>query len=244
MKALVLPPGNIIVLILVGLALGRRRRRFGATLIGLAALALLVLSLPVIADAAIRTLVRHPPLDPAAAANAGAIVILGGGVVANAPEYGDDILTTSSVARCLYGAKLHRDTGLPVLVTGGDPLGAGVSDGEAMRRFLSDRLGIAVRWTETAARNTRENAIESRRLLAPAGISRVLLVTHATHMPRAERAFRRAGFEVVPAPTGFPVVGGFQMTDLLPGAGALRRNAVVLKEWIGMLWLAVRPGTA
>ena len=62
-------------------------------------------------------------------------------------------------------------------------------------------------------------------------------------MPRAEQAFRRAGFEVVPAPTGFPIVGRFRVTDLLPGAGALRRNAAVLKEWIGMLWLAVRPVT-
>ncbi len=80
-------------------------------------------------------------------------------------------------------------------------------------------------------------------MLAPSGISRIVLVTHATHMPRAEQAFRRAGFEVVPAPTGFPVGDGFRVTDLLPGAEALWRNATVLKEWIGMLWLALRPVT-
>ncbi len=239
LKALVLPPGSILVLIVLGLALGRRRRRAGAALVGLAALALLVLSLPVTADATIGILVRHSPLDPAAAGQAGAIVILGGGVTANAPEYGAPVLTGSSLARCLYGAKLHRDTGLPILVIGGDPLGAGLTDGEAMRRFLTAKLGIAVRWVETEARDTEENAIRSRRMLA--GMSRVVLVTHATHMPRAEQAFRRAGFEVVPAPTGFPIVGRFRVADLLPGAVALRRNAAVLKEWIGILWLAVRP---
>ncbi len=243
LKAVLLPLGSILVLIGLGLALGRRRRRAGAALVGLAALALLALSLPMTADATIGTLVRHSPLDPAAAGQAGAIVILGGGVTANAPEYGAPVLTGSSLARCLYGAKLHRDTGLPILVTGGDPLGIGLADGEAMRRFLTSELGIAVRWVETASRDTEENATRSRRILAPAGISRVVLVTHATHMPRAEQAFRRAGFEVVPAPTGFPIVGRFRVTDLLPGAGALRRNAAVLKEWIGMLWLALRPVT-
>ena len=46
-----------------------------------------------------------------------------------------------------------------------------------------------------------------------------------------------------PAPTGFPIVDSFRVTDRLPGAGALRRNAAVLQEWIGMLWLAIRPVT-
>ncbi|MFQ5954943.1 MAG: YdcF family protein [Kiloniellales bacterium] len=242
-KTLVLPPGSILLLMALGFVLVWRWRRTGMTLIALAALALLVLSLPMTADATIGTLLRHRPLDPAAAADGQAIVILGGGVVRNAPEYGEDTPTTSSLVRCRYGAKLHRETGLPILVSGGNPLGATLSDAEAMRRYLVNELGTPVRWVETASRNTEENALQSLRALAPDGISRVILVTHALHMPRAEAAFRRAGFEVIPAPTAFPIVDQFRLTDLLPGAGALRRNAFVIKEWIGALWLSLRART-
>ena len=81
-------------------------------------------------------LARHAPLDPAAASHAGAIVILGGGVAANAPEFGEPVMTGSRVAGCRHGAKLHRDTGLPPLLTGG----------EAMQQFLTAELGIGTLW--------------------------------------------------------------------------------------------------
>ncbi len=240
-KALLLPPGNMLVLMAVGWLIALRWRYTGLTVIALGGLALLVLSLPVTADATTDALVRHRPLDLSDAAEGQAIVILGGGVVRHAPEYGGASLTTASVLRCRYGAKLHRETGLPILVSGGNPLGTDVADAEAMRRFLTTELGTPVRWVEAASRNTAENAIESRRTLAQDGVSRVVLVTHALHMKRAEAAFRRAGLEVIPAPIGFPVVGEFRMTDLLPDSDALRRNAFVLKEWIGAFWLSLQP---
>jgi uncharacterized SAM-binding protein YcdF (DUF218 family) len=40
-------------------------------------------------------------------------------------------------------------------------------------------------------------------LLKAAGITRIALVTHASHMPRSAELFRREGIEVLPAPTGF-----------------------------------------
>lgn len=49
---------------------------------------------------------------------------------------------------------------------------------------------------ERCSLDTRDNARFAASLLARRGISRVVLVTCSWHLPRAERAFRAAGFEV------------------------------------------------
>ncbi len=64
----------------------------------------------------------------------------------------------------------------------------------------------------------------------------MILVTSALHMPRARRAFERAGIAVIPAPTDFEVAPGpFDPLDLLPNAGALDGSGRAMKEWVG-LW--------
>ena len=60
-----------------------------------------------------------PPVTLAQARSAQAIVILGGGVRRNAPEYGGDTVGRLTLDRVRYGAFVARATGLPVLVTGG-----------------------------------------------------------------------------------------------------------------------------
>ena len=67
-----------------------------------------------------RRLRRHvPSVRPRSGAHAKAVVILGGGVRRNAPEYGGDTLATLTLERVRYGARVARLTGLPVLVSGG-----------------------------------------------------------------------------------------------------------------------------
>jgi uncharacterized SAM-binding protein YcdF (DUF218 family) len=61
--------------------------------------------------------------------------------------------------------------------------------------FSNDRLII-----EPNATSTFENAVYSRRLLAPDRNKTWLIVTSAIHMPRAIGAFREAGFSVEPWP--------------------------------------------
>ena len=58
-----------------------------------------------------------------------------------------------------------------------------------------ERMGI-----ENRARNTFENAQFSNARVLPRAGERWLLVTSATHMPRAVRAFRGVGFDVEPWP--------------------------------------------
>jgi uncharacterized SAM-binding protein YcdF (DUF218 family) len=55
--------------------------------------------------------------------------------------------------------------------------------------------------TETESVNTATGAEALARMLHPRGIKRILLVSDAFHIPRAQAAFHRVGFEVLPAPT-------------------------------------------
>jgi uncharacterized SAM-binding protein YcdF (DUF218 family) len=122
-----------------------------------------------------------------------AIVILGGDVLPQAPEYGESQPGAATAARLRYGVWLARQSGLPLAFTGGLGWAAHSSqrDSEAAvaARVAQQDYGMALRWSEAASRDTAGNA----RLLAPLlqrdGVQRIALVTHAWHMPRAVAAF-------------------------------------------------------
>ena len=57
-----------------------------------------------------------------------------------------------------------------------------------------------LRWTEDRSRDTRENAAATVALLRAAGVRQIVLVTHASHMPRAMRLARIAGLNAAAFP--------------------------------------------
>lgn len=237
--ALLLPPGNGLGLLLLAF-LGRHRFPRLALSLGLAGgLLLAVLSLPAVGNALIRHL-EAPPLA-AGPVQAGAIVVLGGGRYREAPEYGSDTVAAETLMRLRYAALLQRRTGLPLLVAGGAPDGGVVSEAEAMARTLKEDFRVPVRWIEGESADTRENAVNAARLLGEAGIGRVLLVSHAWHLPRAAESFRRAGLQVVPAPTAFQREAATPL-DYLPQAEGLRRSRIALREWLGRFTYWLRGG--
>lgn len=231
--ALLLPPVGLFYLLLAGLLLRRRAPRLAAALLWSATLALLALSLPLVAHRLAAAAGSHPALDPVRAREAQAIVILGGGLRRQAPEYGGDTVGERSLERVRYGARLARRYGLPVLVSGGAVYG-GMAEAQAMREALETDFGVTVRWTESASRDTAENARHSAAVLRSAGLSRVLLVTDSLHMRRAETWFAGEGLHVIAAPTG--VLRPFAWDDpleLLPSPGALLRSWNALHELAG-----------
>ncbi|HJW02703.1 MAG TPA: YdcF family protein [Azospira sp.] len=240
--ALMLPPGNGLALLLLALLLRHRRPRAALTLAMTGALLLTVLSMPVVGDALVRRL-EVAPVEPgqlrAQAKGAGAIVVLGGGRYRNAPEYGGDTVGGETLVRLRYAALAQRQTGLPILVTGGNPEGGGSGEGEAMAQVLREEFKVPVRWVEASSGNTRENALETARLLKEANVSRVLLVSHAWHLPRASQAFLQAGLEVVPAPTVFAREPATPL-DYLPRPEGLRKSYQALHEWLGRFWYWLR----
>jgi len=241
----IFPLGFALLILLVAVVIRRGRR-----VVILAAMVILWLaSSRYVAYALVHELEsRHPPLAEGSIADA--IVVLGGGTRGDDPprpmaevnEAGD---------RILYGAKLFRDgAAAVVLVTGGSiewltPQGVG-PEANAMVSLLTF-LGVpgdAV-WLESESRNTYENALFSKRMLAEAGMDEVLLVTSAMHMPRSMMLFQAQGLRVRAAPTDYLVSdaewrhlwrGGPTATlvNLMPNVEYLTYTTRALKEYIGI----------
>jgi uncharacterized SAM-binding protein YcdF (DUF218 family) len=244
--AFLLPPLSLLLLLALGIIMPYRGRKLGKLLI-LGAFSLLwIASTPYFAEGALHLLEeqttpldsRHPNEQPLAAE---AIVILGGGTYFSAPEYaGRDTIGDATLVRLRYGAKLQRETGKPILVTGGKPLGNSISEAQQMRAALEEDFRVPVRWTEDESENTLENASHSFLILQQAGIHKIYLVTHAWHMPRSAEAFRHAGFEVVEAPTAFTTRYQTDLLTFLPQATAMRDSKIFVHEVIGLLWYRVK----
>lgn len=245
-SALLLPPLNLILLAaLGGLLLRRGHRRSGGTLIALSLVVLAALSTPIVAHGLLgRLQAGVPALTPAAAVQtkAQAIVILGSGRLANAPEYGGlDQPGSSTLGRLRYGARLHTQMGLPILVTGGSPERRPDSEAVLMTRSLRDDFKVPVRWEEGDSDNTEQNARNSARILKQAGVRRILLVSDAWHLPRALPMFQDQGLQVVPAPTNFVMAPTMPAVQAwLPQAPALNLSWIALHEWTGIAWYALR----
>lgn len=236
-----LPPLNLILLAAAGLLLRRKHPRFGLTLSGTALAALAAVS--TIAGASLFVTAVESQVTPLTSTHntgAQAIVVLSGGRLHDAPEYGNaDQPGYVTLARLRYAARLHRETGLPVLVTGGAPTG-GESEAASMARTLREDFGVPVQWLEGESDTTAENASMSANILLPLGVRRILLITDALHMPRSASIFLRNGFDVIPAPTVFLSHDRLTPLSFLPGGEGLRRTHYAWHEGIGMLWYRIR----
>ena len=231
-----LPPACLLLTAGWGLWRLRRHPRSGKALLALSLVTLWALSTPWLARALLQSL-EPAHADPLRSLPAQAIVVLGAGKYHAAPEYGGmTTVSELSLTRLRYAAYLHRRTGKPILVSGGSPEGASVSEAKVMKDVLENEFHTPVTWAESVSNTTFENARDSRAMLAPLGINRIYLVTHAFHMRRAQSVFTAAGFEVVPAPTRFTTVFRLTLLDFIPQAGALRNSAFAFHEIIGLAW--------
>ena len=226
-RVLILPPAGPLIIAVLGLLLVSRRRKVGAALVVIGVGSLWLCATPVVADVLTRFAERYPALDLTKPVNAQAIVILGGGNVRTAPEYGGLALEGPPLERVNYAAFLAHRTSLPVEVSGSP------DEAQAMSAVLLRDFGITVRWVENESGDTYENARFSARLLQPAGIHRIILVTDSTHEWRAVHEFAGAGFEVVPAPVGGDAPRARGVAAFIPNPGGLSRSHFALYELIG-----------
>lgn len=250
--ALILPPMGLILLACVGWLISHRWLYAGRTVIVMSALLLIALSTEAGAGWLARPLEQQAQQSHSGEPHGQphgqpqAIVILGGGRMRSAGTDADpvDQVSPGTLMRLRAGAALHRQTRLPILVTGGAPDRPGDSEGSLMATSLKQDFGVPVRWVEDQAANTAENALLSARLLRPQSIRRVWLVTDAIHMPRARMAFERAGIDTVPAPSAFIANASLTAASFIPSAQALRHSHFALHEWLGLLWYRISLGAA
>ena len=228
--ALVLPPTGPLLLAIAGALMLRRWPRTGRALVWTGLTILLALSLSPVSGLLLRLANDSPAVRLEDARTAQAVVILGGGVRREAVEYGGDTLGRVTLERVRYGAKLARETGLPVLVAGGSVFGDTATEASLMRATLEKEFNVPVRWVEDRSRNTHENAQLSAAILKRDGVKRVVLVMHGFDIRRARAEFVAAGLEVVPAPTQIPHFSIAGPLDLLPSVVALQGSYYALYE--------------
>ena len=191
---LLTPPGIILLLALIGFLVQIRWRTTGNIIIG-SSLRGFVRAQPVHdrARAVAPLEAKLNPLSPAtltpgkARKQADAIVVLGAG---RYPSAG--IRHGRHRQQCRIGTPALRRPAAPAhgalgLVTGGAPFGTNLQ-ALLMQGSFEEDFQIRPKWAETQSGNTHENAINSRQILATAGIRRIY--RHARrHMPRAQWAF-------------------------------------------------------
>ncbi len=232
---MLLPPGSLVVALTIGLLLLRRWPRTGRAVLWAAVAALYLLSTPLVSTTLTRLTGAHVPFSASERGAAGAIVILAAEQT-EAAEYGGMTVGDLTLERLRLGAKVARETGLPILVTGGKFRPA---DPQSMAAMMAHTLGEEFhqppQWLEQDSQDTHENASFSARMLRAAGIDTVVLVTHYCHMSRSRRLFEAAGLKVIEAPAAFPQsLSPWRASYLRPGFAALEESALALHELIAL----------
>ena len=88
---------------------------------------------------------------------------------------------------------------------------------------------------EGNSRNTRENAVETSRLLKNRQLNRVLLVTSAFHMPRALATFRGVGIHAIPSASSISAeLAQPTLLNWIPSLDGLGTMQSVVHEKIGI----------
>ena len=172
-------------------------------------------------------------------ARADAILVLAGAVNPPTSYRPYPVAGQDTYRRVQHAAWLFRHwNALPILVSGGGRQDA--PHAEVMRRMLAaEGIPSDMIWMESRSRNTHESALYGSEILRARNVSRIVLVTEASSMPRASRSFQRYGFDVLPAPARFNRLTG-KVSDFLPGWGPLASNGETVHELVGLAWYKLR----
>ena len=237
----VYPLGLAILFSLVGLIAALRGRRARAvTTILLAVVILWVSATNIISGYVLSTLERgYPPVPIEHLPNVDAIVVLGGYTDAASAE--GVIELGDAIDRLFHGMRLYRVGKAPQVILVGGAARGHQPEAQVMADMLAE-FGISrsVMLLEDKSRNTRENALNAVALMQANNINKILLVTSAFHMRRAQSAFEKLGIEVVPAATDYQVLESDpSILDWLPNAEALMMTTLGIKEYLGwwVYWL-------
>jgi uncharacterized SAM-binding protein YcdF (DUF218 family) len=163
-----------------------------------------------------------------------AVIVLGGGLDPDATERSGRPEYNAAVERILRGYELLRaDKARYVLLSGGslDTRPEAVIEAQVLQRQLQE-WGIAPERIviEGLSRNTRENALESKRLIQERGWSTLLLITSAAHLPRASGCFAAVGLRPDTLAADVRAPPGKRRPSWLPRANHLNASTDALRE--------------
>jgi uncharacterized SAM-binding protein YcdF (DUF218 family) len=221
-----------------------RRKKTGMTLVTLGTGLLLLLSIAPVSGALLRTLEqRYPPLNlsslPAELTKSSSgifIVVLGSGYSPDPRVDPNSHLSQDALARLLEGVQIClKVESCKLILSGGPP--------EAAQAMKVVALSLGVPQQEIILEENSRNTEQEARLIKPmVGIAPFILVTSASHMPRAMGLFQKLGMHPIAAPTDYlaKTGGPFSPDEFYPGAGGLSEAERAVYEYLGMAWEKLR----
>jgi uncharacterized SAM-binding protein YcdF (DUF218 family) len=244
------PSNGIILAIVAGLLFWRfRPGHLGRRIAVLGIMLLLLASVTPLGTALLLPLENRFPQWRAGQETPDGIVVLGGVLNSYISNRRNDISFGPAAERLLAAVELNRRyPAAHIVFCGGSPsLFGGPSEADVAAQFL-ERFGVPSdrMLLDRTSRNTMENAINAKQLATPKPGERWLLITSASHMPRAIGLFRAAGFPVKAYPVDWKT-GGWRDVITLPGSmlGGLSHLDIAVHEWEGLLvdWITGRTPT-
>jgi uncharacterized SAM-binding protein YcdF (DUF218 family) len=250
LTALILPPVPFLLLVLLGARLILPRRGLGWVVIVFSVVGLWLGACAGSAELLNRYVLKPPAAlsmervgeirSAVKAKQQVAIVVLGGGLEPLAPEYGIANLSAASLERLRYGLWLSKETGAPVLFSGG--LGwaqraDSQSEARTAGRIAQQEFGRPLKWMEASSRDTRENAQRSVGMLKAEGITHIVLVTHGNHMVRARKVFEEfsaGAIRIQPASMGMATRIHTPVMEWMPTIEGFREVRRTLHELLGI----------
>lgn len=167
------------------------------------------------------------------------VAVLGGGYQ---PQ--DDLPVTAALnpvalVRLIEGVRLWRQLPGAKLIVSGGP---GANTPPSARGYAIAALSLGVPPDSIVVVDTPlDTGTEIRELRKVLRGECLILVTSASHMPRAMAHSERLQLQAIPAPTGqlASSFGSWGLMSLLPSGLALRKTETALHEYVGLLALGV-----
>lgn len=165
------------------------------------------------------------------------ILVLGGGHSNDDRLPSTNQLSEVALARLVEGIRLYRQLPNSRLITSGAAGKEGIPQAEVLKR-AAILLGIEEKniQTQTLPKNTWAEATEYKRIFGDS--AQLIIVTSATHMPRAVKLFRKAGLTPIAAPTNHLVKKGNHRDPWfwIPSSGNIRMMESAIHEYAGIVW--------
>ena len=219
--------------------------RSGRRWIAAVTICYLLLSTQIGAGLLARTLTGgYTPLASAADAQGARVVVLLGSGSVNLRAAGRQLSTVTMEAglRVLEAARLSELLNGPLVIASGGVTehdGAAAPESVALQRALID-LGVRPDRIvlESDSKNTRDEAIIVKRMLAERGATDFVLVTSPLHMRRSLLAFEQQGMHPIPSPSVLVPDRAGKVSRLLPSGTWLMVSDAAIYEWLahGYYW--------
>jgi len=232
-----------VVIILLAISIILRKSKFFKIknfLLSLSFLILFLFSNPLISNKLVKYIEEpYQPLKLSEVPVSDFIVVLSGMV----HEVKDNVYEWSDPDRFFAGIKLlNANKGKKIIYTGGllPWEKKKKTEGELLKKksieFGVDENDIFI---TKKVQNTYEEANAISHLIDKK--SKIILVTSAFHMKRAEFLFKKHAFKVFPYPVDFKFKDNkITILDFIPSAGSLSRSSFVIRELLGRMYYRIK----